>query len=211
MLDTTRPRALFIRRSAAIRDAFAVPYYSWIDWEAVMRLAGIAVFAAAAFFAGSFFATSFSATSFFAMSPVRAQTAPAAPAAENLAAARELMDVIKPTEQFKAILPTIFQNLKPAIVQNRPDVEKQYDAMTPMFAQIAQKHLTELADIIAGIYAQNFTVDELRSITAFYRTPAGQKLIAQQPLIAQQSMAAGAQFGRSIVSDIQQQMSVHQQ
>lgn len=141
--------------------------------------------------------------------PAQAQSPPVAPAAENLAAARELLDITKPTEQFRAILPTLFQSMKAAIVQNRPEVEKQYDAMTPLFYQSAQKRLNELTDIIAGIYATNFTVDELHGIAAFLRTPIGQKFISRQTAIAQQSIAAGQQFGQLVAKDVQQQMSSH--
>jgi hypothetical protein len=150
----------------------------------------------------------FAAAMLFAASPVRAQTpVNPAPAPENIAAARELIDIIKPADQFKAILPTLFQNFRAAIVQNRPEVEKQYDAMIPMFNQSAQKHLGELTDTIVAIYARNFSVDELRAIAVFYRSPAGQKFIERQAAISQQSLAAGQQFGQAVAGDVQQQMS----
>jgi uncharacterized protein len=158
-----------------------------------MRRTAIAVFAAAVF---------------FSVGPVRAQTATTTPPpAENLAAAREVIDVIKPAEQFKTILPTLFQNFRAAIVQSRPEVEKQYDAMIPLFNQSAQKRLGELTDTIVAIYARNFTVAELHDITAFYRSPTGQKFIERQATLSQQSLAAGQQFGQAVASDVQQQMS----
>jgi hypothetical protein len=39
---------------------------------------------------------------------------------ETLAAARELVATIKATDNFRAILPTMLQAMKPAIVQGRP-------------------------------------------------------------------------------------------
>jgi hypothetical protein len=146
---------------------------------------------------------------FAAANPARAQTPPAAPSPEALAAAHELMTVMKPADQFKAILPVLIQNLKQAVVQGRPDVEKQYDAMMPVFNDSAQKRVNELIETIATIYASNFTADELRDLTAFYRTPTGQKFLARQAAIAQQSMAAGQQLGRAIMTDVQQQMNGH--
>jgi hypothetical protein len=41
--------------------------------------------------------------------------------AEATAAARSLVETMKMTDQFKAMLPTILQALKPAIVQDRPE------------------------------------------------------------------------------------------
>jgi uncharacterized protein len=139
---------------------------------------------------------------------VPAQT-PATPAPEAIAAAHDLMSVTKPEQQFRSILPALFQSFRTAIVQNRPDIEKQYDAMTPVFNQIAQQRLSELTDKIAIIYASNFTVGELHDIAAFYRSPTGQKFVTQQPVIAQQSLLVGQQFGQDVARDVQQQMSLH--
>ncbi len=146
---------------------------------------------------------------FAVANPARSQTPPATPSPESLAAAHELMTVMKPAEQFKAILPVIIQNMKQAIVQGRPEVEKQYDAMMPAFNESAQKRVKELTETLAAIYASNFTADELRDLTAFYRTPTGQKFLARQPAIAQQSLAAGQALGRAVMSDVQQQMNGH--
>lgn len=153
----------------------------------------------------------FAVVGFLIIGSVRAQTLqtppPSPPPAENLAAARELVQASNATDQFKALLPIILQNLKKTVVQNRPEVEKQYDAMVPMLNQKAQQRLSELAETMAAIFANNFTVAELHDITAFYRSPTGQKFIQRQSSIAQQSMAAGQQFGRQIANDVQQQMS----
>jgi hypothetical protein len=104
-------------------------------------------------------------------------------------------------------LPTLFQSFRAAVVQNRPEVEKQYDAMVPIFNQKAAQRLDELSNAMAAIYARAFTVDELHDITAFYRSATGQKFIQQQQSIVQQSLALGQQFGREVASDVQQEMS----
>jgi uncharacterized protein len=154
------------------------------------------------------------AAAVFAAGPVRAQTAPqtttSTPSPEAVAAARELIQTTHATEQFKIILPTLFQNLKAAIVQNRPEVEKAYDTMIPIFNEKAQQRLDELTTAMATIYANNFTADEIRDITAFFRSPTGQKFIQRQQSVLQQSMAAGQQFGREVAADVQQEMSQHQ-
>jgi uncharacterized protein len=143
------------------------------------------------------------AAAFFAISPALAQT-DAPP--DNLTAARDLVQVLKPTDQFKTVLPILFKNLKAAVVQGRPEVEKQYDAMIPIFNQSAERHLSELTDAITAIYARNFTVDELHQLATFYRSPAGQKLLQRQPDIAGESMAAGQHLGQAIMADVQRQM-----
>jgi uncharacterized protein len=149
------------------------------------------------------------AAALFAAGPVRAQTPTTSVAPENLAAARQLIRVMKEEDQFKAGLPTLIVNLKPRIVQNRSEVEKQYDAMMPTFQQQAMQRVNELTDVLATIYARNFTVDEVNVMAAFYATPTGQKLTEVSPTIGSQSMQAITQFQRAVVDDIKKQMGEH--
>ena len=128
------------------------------------------------------------------------------PSPEATSAARELIVAMKATDQFKAILPLIMQNLKPAIVQNRPDVEKDFDAITPAMIDMAMSKLPALTELMAQVYARNFTTAELNDLMAFYKTPTGQKLLQSMPVITQQSLAAGQQFAQTIVTDLQKQI-----
>jgi uncharacterized protein len=163
----------------------------------------------------------FATVALFAVTPARSQTpqtpqaspmppAPPtlpAPPAENLAAARELVQVMRATDQIKAILPTILQNMKQTFVQNRPDFAKQYDVLVPVLIEGATPRLGELAALIAEIYARHFNVGELHELTAFYQTPTGQKFITEQPMIARESMLAGQQVGREITADLRGRMA----
>jgi hypothetical protein len=42
----------------------------------------------------------------------------------------------------------------------------------------------------------------LRQIQAFYRTPAGQKLLEKLPVITQESFAVGNKFGQGIANEL---------
>ena len=66
--------------------------------------------------------------------------------------------------------------------------------------------LVFIAELMALIYARNFSAAELRDLAAFYRTPIGQKLLQKMPTIAQESMTAGQQFAQAIGSDLQQRI-----
>ena len=59
--------------------------------------------------------------------------------------------------------------------------------MMPTIANAYTPYYTAILDSVATIYANNFTVSELQEIEAFYRLPAGQKLLAKLPSITQQS------------------------
>ena len=128
------------------------------------------------------------------------------PAPEVRAAARELIETMRAVDQMKVMMPMIMQQLKPAIVQGRPEVERDYDASLPVVLEAMGSRLGELVDAIALIYAANFSADELRQITAFYRTPVGEKFLQQLPAITQQSLAVGQKFGQQLAGDLRERM-----
>jgi len=124
------------------------------------------------------------------------------PSPEALAAARDLVTAIKATDYLKSMLPSIIQTMKPAVVQGRPAVEKDYDAITPLMLDVFNTRLAELTDLVARVYALNFTADELRTIQAFYQTPTGQKVREKMPLVSQQSMMIGQQWGKTLSGEL---------
>lgn len=139
----------------------------------------------------------------FASLPARAEDQPSP---EAMTLARELVVTVRLADQFKALLPAVLASLKPSLVQGRAEVARDYDAMVPVLTKGFEARLGELIDAVTQIYAKNFTTDEMRTLLAFYRTPTGTKLLDKTPSLTQQTMAAGQAFGRSVGSDLQQQM-----
>jgi hypothetical protein len=66
----------------------------------------------------------------------------------------------------------------------------------------ASANPSELVDMMVPIYAKYFTHEDILALLAFYDTPAGKKLIASQPAILHESMAAGAAWGQRVASDV---------
>jgi hypothetical protein len=137
-----------------------------------------------------------------AAEPARSQT----PSPDALAAARELIETMHAVDYLKSIVPAMMQALKPAIVQNRPQVERDYDAIAPLLLDGFNARMNELIEQIAVLYARNFTADELREVVAFYRRPTGQKFVQKLPAITQESMVLGQRFGQSIGNEIRARM-----
>ena len=84
---------------------------------------------------------------FVAAPAVSQQGAPA----DALPVARELITVMRATDQFKLIFPTIMESLKPAIVQGRPQIEKDIDAMMPVLLEGVNSRINEITDQMAGV------------------------------------------------------------
>ena len=134
----------------------------------------------------------------FSISTAPAQT----PSPEALAVARSLISTMKLTDQYKALLPVILLSIKPAVVQGRPEIERDYDTMAAQIADAYAPYYSSMVDSAASLYASNFTVDELREIDAFYRLPVGQKLLQKSLAITQQSMQIGQNASRKAAEDL---------
>jgi hypothetical protein len=138
-----------------------------------------------------------------AQAPAQAPADATAPAADAVAAAKELVTTMRLAEQLKTLLPIIMQGLKPAIVQNRPEVERDYNALLPLMLEVTNQRIGEYIEVMATIYARNFTADELRQVAAFYQTPTGRKMLEKLPALTQESMAAGQRFGQSLSKEFE--------
>jgi hypothetical protein len=141
-------------------------------------------------------------TVLFAAGPVRSQT----PAPDAMAAARELIGTMHAVDYFKATMPVLMQAMKPAIVQNRPEVERDYDAMVPLLLDSMNARMNDVIEQVAVLYARNFTADELREAVAFYRGPTGQKIVQKLPAITQESILIGQRWGQSIGGELRGRM-----
>jgi hypothetical protein len=136
---------------------------------------------------------------------VRAQTP--APTPEAMTAARSLVTTMKLADQYKAILPGILLGLRRPLTQDRPEIERDFDAMIPTIVDTFSPYYERMLDAAAAVYANNFTVDELRQIEAFYHQPVGQKLLEKAPAIAQQIQQIGQDVGRKAADDLRARLT----
>lgn len=112
--------------------------------------------------------------------------------------ARELLEITKSSELALQIIHQILSVQK----QQNPDVPANF--WTELEREFKAEDLTAL---VVPVYARHFTEDELKAIIAFYRTPAGEKMIAAMPQISRESMEIGQtwgmQIGQKVVDRIQ--------
>ena len=73
------------------------------------------------------------------------------PSPDAMTAARGLVTTMKLSDQYKALLPAILLNLKPALVQDRPEIERDYDAMTAMIADTYTPFYNEMLEGAATV------------------------------------------------------------
>lgn len=147
-----------------------------------------------------------------------AQTAPtpvataAAASPQANAAVKELLDAMDVRKMMAAsfaemekALPQMMRAQMTAVINADPgaDAEKKKAALAkveqvlPVASQAINRMFKDPALIdemmveIAPLYARNYTVAELKELTAFYRTPLGRKMMALSPRLSAESMAIG--------------------
>jgi uncharacterized protein len=60
----------------------------------------------------------------------------------------------------------------------------------------------ELVELVIPIYERHLTHEDVKGLIAFYESPLGRKLVAQQPLIMEESMLVGQQWGAQLGEDV---------
>ncbi|KXF76975.1 hypothetical protein ATN84_13380 [Paramesorhizobium deserti] len=122
----------------------------------------------------------------------------------HLAAARQAIAAIDATEQFDAILPRAAQALKAELIQKDPNLE---DLITKTVDEQALTLASRRADLeteAARAYANTFSEEELKAISAFYGSPAGKKLISEGPIVTREVLKAANIWQNGIARDLAQ-------
>jgi len=64
----------------------------------------------------------------------------------------------------------------------------------------------DMEPTVVAIYDRHFSSDEIHDLIAFYRSPTGQKIIAEQPQILQESLAAGQAWAADVLQRIKSEL-----
>jgi hypothetical protein len=130
-----------------------------------------------------------------------------APSPEAISAARKVVATMKTADQYRALLPQLLLKLRPVLAQDRPEIERDFDAMTATSSDIYAPFVDQMTDQIAAVYAATFTVDELRQIDAFYNQPVGRKLLEKSDALAQASAQIGQDVSRKAADELKQRLT----
>ena len=112
------------------------------------------------------------------------------PTPAALALAKELVALKGGAAMFDPLIPGVIQRVKQTFVPTNPQL---IGPLNEVATQLLKEYAPKNADIvneIAKIYAEHFTEAELKEILAFYKSPAGRKMIVEEPKAIDQSLRA---------------------
>ena len=128
---------------------------------------------------------------------VRAQ----APTPGALAAAKELVVVKGAAAMFNPLVPGVIESAKNSFLPTNPQLAKPLNDVALALRKEYEARTGEVVDEVARVYAAHFTEQELKDIIAFYKTPTGRKLLAEEPRVLEGGMKA-AQDWATQFSDV---------
>ena len=111
---------------------------------------------------------------------VAAGSAAHADDASRLKLARDLVGATHASDKVAVLLPALIAQSRQAMVQKGDTDPAQIDAALQRFKDHLQEEGDRLVDVLASIYAKEFTEDDLANLLTFYRTPTGQTLAAKE-------------------------------
>ena len=133
-----------------------------------------------------------------AQQPAAQQPAPLKPASPSaIAAAKDLLAVKNVNQVYAQAVPNIVQRAKDAFLANNLSYQKDLNEVAQMIAQSMAGREKEIGEQMAKIYANDFTEQEMKDLTTFYKSPLGQKVLSEEPKSIQASMTYMGQWAQS--------------
>src|ERR1700690_1714251 len=128
------------------------------------------------------------------------------PSAAAMATAKELIAATGATSVFNPLIAGGVEQAKLLFLQQNPAVAKDRNEIANKIRTDLVPRFAELSDEVARLYATNFTEPELKAILVFYQSPAGKKLLGQQPAVVAASMNFAQDWANKLSDEVIAQM-----
>ena len=112
-----------------------------------------------------------------------------APSASALAAAKELVELKGGNKMFDPIIVNVVDQTRTALLRTNPQLTKELNEVaSAVVVEYASKRAELMAEA-AKFYANHFSEQELKDMTTFYRSTLGKKMLAQEPLVLDETFS----------------------
>ena len=132
------------------------------------------------------------------------------PSANAVALAKEIIALKGGNAIYDPIVPQVIDQARTIFLQSNPMLSAPLNEVA---AKLRAELTPRVADLIndgAKLYASRFTEQELKDILAFYKSPVGRKVVAQEPVILDESAANvdtwANKFAEEVISKFRAEM-----
>jgi hypothetical protein len=136
-----------------------------------------------------------------AQSPALQAAAPQ-PTPGALLLAKQIVQVKHVQDIFQPIVRGVVQKSRDMFMQTNFMWGKDLNEVAVNVEKQFNPRVTELVDASARIYATHFTEPELRDLLAFYQSPLGQKALAQEPKVLDESMVYAGTWADNLSQEV---------
>jgi hypothetical protein len=120
-----------------------------------------------------------------------------------LAAARDMLKASKSERTLDAIMAQVGKSPLPSRGgEADPKATEPVQQMVDTLPNIFTTRRPEMMDIIATTWAERFTIDEMKAVTAFYRTPVGESIIDAMPALFAEQQKLTESFDQGLLADM---------
>lgn len=128
------------------------------------------------------------------------------PSPAATAMAKELIGVIGAGQLFNPLIAGVVEQSKLLYLQQDPGLGKDLNDIAAKMRTDLQPRFGQLMEEVSRLYATHFTEQELKDILAFYHSPSGQKLLAEQPKVIDSSMKYAQSWANKLSDEVTAKM-----
>jgi len=153
------------------------------------------------YFRTRYVATLVALVAFGLVGPALAQTAPQ-PSPAAILAAKQILDIKNIQDVFRPIIRGVVIKARDTFLQTNFMWQRDLDEISVNFEKQYDPRVSELVDAAARIYASHFTEQELRDMLAFYQSPLGRKMVAEEPKVLDESMINAGKWADNFSQEV---------
>jgi hypothetical protein len=124
------------------------------------------------------------------------------PSAAAIAAAKEILTLKGALVLFSGVVPRVVETAKGALLQSNPMLSKDLNEVAAKLKVDLAGRAKEVEDNAFRVYASHFTDAEMKEVLAFYKTATGQKVIAEEPKILDESVTFADAWARKLSEEV---------
>jgi uncharacterized protein len=134
--------------------------------------------------------------------PVLAQAPSQAPSPAAILIAKQIVEIKGVRKLFQPLIRGVVEKVKDQFMQTDFMWAKDLNEVAAQLETEYAPRVDELVDASAKIYASHFTEPELKQILAFYQTPLGRKVVAEEPKALDESVANAGNWGDNLSEEV---------
>jgi hypothetical protein len=123
-----------------------------------------------------------------------------------LAVSKQLVSVTGATALFSPLIAGVVEQSKLLFLQQNPMLQKDLNEIAAKMRTDLEPRFAEITDEVARQYASHFSEQELKDILAFYESPAGKKLLQEQPKVVNNSMQYAQNWANKLSTEVTAKM-----